>query len=56
MGGVVAEAKAKVRDRHGEAIKAFKIWLVRNPDAPAKKKFKTFDMYVDSAALNRRKK
>ena len=46
-----AQAKAKVKRRHLEAIKGFTLWLERNPKASHKEIFEAFDMFVDCAQL-----
>lgn len=47
----MAEAKAKVKKRHREAIAMWLKWCKANPRANKDRKFAQFDAMVDSAAL-----
>jgi len=46
-----AVKKAKRKAQHEKAIKEYEVWLKKNPKAPDRVKFETFDMYVDSSEL-----
>jgi hypothetical protein len=43
--------KALAKQRHAQAIEAYKTWLLINPRAPRKKRYAQFDAYIDSAYL-----
>jgi hypothetical protein len=43
------EAKGKMRRRHQKAIREFKAWRKRNPNARTQETFDAFDLFVDSA-------
>ena len=51
MGSAMAEAKGKIRKRHGEAIEEWLDWCRKNPKAGKHRSFQMFDAMVDSAAL-----
>jgi hypothetical protein len=50
----MAEAKAKIKARHAEAIGAYKAWLEEHPNATLTQKFRHFNLCVDTAELNKK--
>jgi hypothetical protein len=45
------EAKAKVKERHAEAIAAFLKWREEYPKAHFRYQVRMFDMFIDAAKL-----
>ena len=44
------QAKAKVRDRHRQAIAEFQRWKRQHPKAKLAKQIQVFDAYIDDAS------